>query len=179
MKYDMTTFFKDGFYTGDVDINVQIFDDVKFPSIDYNPEDLKLPDNCKQEIKKVQEQLEEVISETYPKFELTEEPGLWNGVTKENNEFHNDFVAGDKFNSNILVYLDEGNDMNENYIEIAGEDILDKDGIPYGVSKCRIFCRPGQFVWLNQSPQFEHRANNGSGNRRLIHFAYYIPEIKK
>ena len=71
MKYDMTTFFKDGFYTGDVDINVQIFDDVKFPSIDYNPEDLKLPDNCKQEIKKVQEQLEEVISETYPKFELT------------------------------------------------------------------------------------------------------------
>ncbi len=29
MKYDMTTFFKDGFYTGDVDINVQIFDDVK------------------------------------------------------------------------------------------------------------------------------------------------------
>ena len=33
MKYDMTTFFKDGFYTGDVDINVQLFDDVKFPSI--------------------------------------------------------------------------------------------------------------------------------------------------
>lgn len=167
MKYDMTTFFKDGFYTGEVDLNVQLFDDVKFPSIDYDAKDLILPDTCKQEIKKVQEQLEEVISETYPKFELTEEVGLWNGVTKDNNEFHNDFVAGDKFNSNILVYLDEGNDDNENYIEILGVD------------KCRVFCRPGQFVWLNQSPQFEHRANNGRGNRRLLHFAYYIPEIKK
>ena len=167
MKYDMTTFFKDGFYTGEVDLNVQLFDDVKFPSIDYDAKDLILPDICKQEITNVQEQLEEVISETYPKFELTEEVGLWNGVTKDNNEFHNDFVAGDKFNSNILVYLDEGNDDNENYIEIKGED------------KCRIFCNPGQFVWLNQSPQFEHRANNGRGNRRLLHFAYYIPEIKK
>lgn len=169
MKYDMTTFFKDGFYTGEVDLNVQLFDDIKFPSIDYDAKDLILPDTCKQEIKKVQEQLEEVISETYPKFELTEEPGLWNGVTKENNALKsNDTnVAGDKFNSNILVYLDEGNDDNENYIEILGVD------------KCRVFCRPGQFVWLNQSPQFEHRANNGRGNRRLLHFAYYIPEIKK
>ena len=67
----MTTFFKDGFYTGHLDLNVQLFDDVKFPSIDYDAKDLILSDICKQEIKNVQEQLEEVISETYPKFEPT------------------------------------------------------------------------------------------------------------
>ena len=33
------------------------------------------------------------------------------------------------------------------------------------------------FVLLNQQPQFEHRANNGEGIRRVIHFPYYIPSL--
>ena len=68
-------------------------------------------------------------------------------------------------NSNILVYLEEGTMENDNYIEVLGVD------------KCRIYPLRGDFVWLNQQPQFEHRANNGEGIRRVIHFPYYIPSL--
>ena len=163
-EVDMTTFFADGFAQGQLQFDTYAFDDLEFPQIDYDVQ-VKLSEYQKQQLDKIKTQLELVLKKTFPEFKLTEEPGFWQGVTKENNEFHNDFTFGDKFNSNILVYLEEGTMENDNYIEVLGVD------------KCRIYPLRGDFVWLNQQPQFEHRANNGEGIRRVIHFPYYIPSL--
>ena len=165
----MMSYFINGYYKGKVEFDYKAFDSIDFPEIDYDSNDVKLNEYQQRTLSHIQGQLENKIVETFENYELTEQPGLWKGVTKANNEFHNDFVYGDKFNSNILVYLDKGTEENDNYIEVK-----ESTSKPH-----RIYPDVGDFVWLNQSTGFYHRANNGEGIRRVIHFAYYIPEIKK
>ena len=156
-------------YKGKVDFDYKAFDNINFPEIDYETNDLNLSEYQQRTLGHIQGQLENKIVQTFDNYELTERPGLWQNVTKENNEFHNDYVYGDKFNSNILVYLDKGTEENDNYIEVK-----ETNSAPH-----RIYPEVGEYMWLNQAPGFFHRANNGKGIRRVIHFAYYIPEIKK
>jgi len=83
----------------------------------------------------------------------------WSGVDGPSSEWHNDAKEG--FNSNILVYLDDS--MGLNTIEVRTKD-----------EDYKIYPKVGTFVWINQAPQFQHRATHVAGERRVLSYELWI-----
>lgn len=104
----------------------------------------------------------EKIFKNYKRLEC----GLWEGVDEGSSKWHNDWIDGDGFNSNILIYLDDNTTENGNSVEIRG---LDFHHVLYPKS--------GQLLWLNQKPIFEHKATHTSGQRRLLSFEFLIEDL--
>jgi hypothetical protein len=92
--------------------------------------------------------------------------GAWSGVDEGSARWHNDWIDGDPFNTNILVYLDP---PLENYIAVR--NILDPD------SETKIYPEVGQFVWINQQKHIQHKAQHTAGPRRLLCFEFFVPNL--
>lgn len=96
------------------------------------------------------------------------ECGLWHGVDTGSAVWHNDYKGEDGFNSNILIYMEDGED-NGNSISVTD-----------GYNETTIFPRRNDFVWLNQSkPHFKHKATHTRGIRRLLSFDFMIHDLKQ
>jgi hypothetical protein len=122
----------------------------------------------KQRLKQYQKKLSEIyISEFFDNFEYRD-CGMWKGVDEGSSKWHNDYLDGDNFNSNILVYLDDNNEKNGNSIEVRGPGFSHK-----------IYPQKNQLIWLNQKRIFQHKATHSGGERRLLSFEYFIPDITK
>jgi len=91
--------------------------------------------------------------------------GMWCGVDTGSAEWHNDFIDGDPFTSNLLIYLEDGEPYG-NFIEVknAFEEYV-------------VVPKPNEYVWLNQNKKFMHRATHKSGPRRLLSFEFFIPDL--
>lgn len=100
--------------------------------------------------------------DTYTRLEST----MWEGVDPLSATWHNDYIKGKTFNSNILVYLDDGTVENGNFIEVRNQ-----------TEEFRIYPKAGDFVWLNQRHTFEHKATHTSGRRRLLCYELMIPGL--
>lgn len=105
--------------------------------------------------------IDNYVSQIFSNFEL-KNMSAWKNVDGGSSVWHND--QKEKLNSNILVYLDDS--YNKNTIEIK---------TPSKVHK--IYPQKGNFVWLNQSLNFQHKATHLEGERRLISFEFDIPEL--
>lgn len=105
------------------------------------------------------------IKQMFDRYQLLE-MSMWQGVDDLSRTWHNDYIKGKTFNSNILVYLDEGNEINGNFIEVKNQ-----------IEEFKIYHKAGDFVWLNQKENFRHKATHNSGQRRLISYELMIPDL--
>ncbi len=105
---------------------------------------------------------EHLILKLFPIFKRLDF-GMWQGVDLESRQWHNDFLYGESFNSNILVYLEE---HSQTALEIKN-----------GVEEIQIPVKAGDFIWINQSSNFQHRARQESGARRILSFEYFLPGL--
>jgi hypothetical protein len=104
---------------------------------------------------------ETYVSKVFSSYKLLNN-GMWDNVDSGSSTWHNDFSDGDALNSNILVYIDD-NRLYNNFIMITN-----------GQEEFKIQPEPNQFVWLNQSSCFQHKAIHNSGPRRLLSFEFFI-----
>lgn len=102
---------------------------------------------------------------------------MWQSVDGPSSDWHNDRYykkidentwEGHRFNSNILIYLDKNSKEIGNSIEFKNQN---EEFIEYPSR--------GDFVWINQSQGFQHRATHKQGSRRVLSFEYYIPALPK
>jgi len=147
-------------------INFSKFKSMNFKNCNEVNEDFWLDKNYLQELKKIQSILSvEYISKIFNKFEM-KECGMWEGVDEGSSKWHNDYLDGDKFNSNILVYLDDNTEKNGNSIEVRGPNFSHI-----------LYPKENQLIWLNQKKIFQHKATHKTGRRRVLSFEYFIPEL--
>lgn len=105
---------------------------------------------------------EKYVSSMFDEYGFGEH-NMWSGVDAPSKEWHNDNC--DEFNSNFLVYLDDG-EMYNNFIEVKSP-----------TEEFKIYPKKNQFVWLNQDKKFLHRATHTEGPRRVLSFEFNIPAI--
>lgn len=148
-------------------IDFSFFEDKDFKDCTLKEQQF-LEENILVELKKYQEILSDrYVKSLFSDFEY-KDCGMWKGVDKGSSKWHNDFLDGDNFNSNILVYLDDNTEENGNFIEVRGPGFSHK-----------LYPKKNQLIWLNQKRIFEHKATYNSGQRRLLSFEYFIPQLTK
>lgn len=104
------------------------------------------------------------ISQIFDQYTLVEK-NMWSGVDLLSATWHNDqFYDNPRFNSNVLLYLDDSMQQNNIAIHNGQEEFV-------------IYPRVGDIVWLNQQHRFKHKATHRTGNRRLMSFEYMIPAL--
>jgi hypothetical protein len=154
-------FLTDGYIYGNVPIVKNInFDQYNFDDCNYD--DCALDNKLTPILLKVNQYLiDNYVNFLFLKYEVLN-MNAWCGVDDLSANWHNDLAEG--FNSNILVYLDCS--LNKNSIEISN-----------GFSEIKIYPNKGDFVWLNQSKKFLHRATHIEGNRRVLSFEFNIKDL--
>lgn len=161
---DLNNFFLEGFVKDKIDYDISQFDD--WPFLEDKSRDWAGTADQQVELAKLASHVShEIVGMVFDDRRLLRS-GLWQGVDAESQVWHNDWRDGDEFNSNFLIYLDDNDISRGNYIGVRGQDFE--------------YClepRRGEFVWLNQSEMFEHRASNQQGLRRIIVFEFYIPGL--
>ena len=167
---DLDSFFINGFYLGHIQsiecLNVDLYNFADCNNVyndtatdPYRPE---LDTNLKAILQETNTFLiENYISKVFSNYEFIEYYA-WEGVDPGSSVWHNDKIEG--FNSNILVYLDDS--LNSNTIEIKNN-----------IEEFKIYHKKGDFVWLNQSTRFLHRATHKQGRRRVLSFQYKIQDL--
>jgi len=161
------TFFIDGYWHGTLPNNLDIDRFETFKFIDCTqPEDLWLDPAAKRELDFIHKWLADTyISTIFNEYEL-KDTAMWSGVDHGSREWHNDFEDSNKFNSNILIYMDDNTKWNGNNIQVRTSDY-----------HYYLYPKRGDFIWLNQKKCFEHRAAHKSGQRRVLSFEYLIPAL--
>jgi hypothetical protein len=154
-------FFINGFVSGTIAMDAAfIFNGFEFPSCDNDDPTPVI----NQSAKKLLDIIHNYIAQTYVSKLFTHfsigENSMWSGVDGMSADWHNDGREG--FNSNFLIYLDNG--------EAYGNKIEVKNSAEEFV----IFPKKNQFVWLNQSSGFLHKATHVSGPRRVLSFEFNI-----
>ena len=102
----------------------------------------------------------DIIKPLFPNYNL-KECAMWDGVDKPSTIWHNDNVNNNGY-TNLLIYLDDCY-KNNNSIEIKNK---------YREHKIKPL--PGEYVWLNQSKEFQHRATHTIGKRRVLSFEFEV-----
>lgn len=105
------------------------------------------------------------IQPLFDEFQLLES-SMWQGVDHLSATWHNDYIKGKTFNSNILVYIDDNTPENGNFIEVRNQ-----------IESFLLYPKSGDFVWLNQKDIFQHKATRTSGIRRLMCYELMIPAL--
>ena len=164
---NLTSYFTDGYFMDNLftctpSVNLTIFDAFNFTD-SLNEEDLNIDPFAKELLNDMHQYFaKKWIELIFVDYELKVN-GMWSGVDEGSMKWHNDFEDGDPFNSNILVYLNDTDDK-ENNIQVRtnkGPGTI-------------LHPQRGDFVWLNQSSCFEHKASHNSGTRRLLSFEFLI-----
>lgn len=163
----MEDFFTKGFVHSKFDIDVvDMFKNDRF--IDCNSKEADEESICKESQEKL-DQIHLHIGETIVKTLFNDftyrRNGMWCGVDSGSSDWHNDFIDGDPFTSNLLIYLEDGEPYG-NCIEVKNK-----------FEEHKIIPKPNEYVWLNQNRKFMHKATHISGPRRLLSFEFYIPAL--
>ncbi len=153
---NLDSFFINGFYKGHIDFIEDInFNNYKF--IDCNEEFRLLDKQLEPILLRVKEHLiKNHVSVIFDKYNIIDQYA-WSGVDGYSKEWHNDLKEG--FDSNVIVYLDDS--LGENTIEFKNQ-----------TEQFKIYPKKGDFVWINQSKQFQHKATHITGNRRVMGFDF-------
>lgn len=161
------TFFIDGYWHGTLPDNLDIERFEKFKFIDCTqPENLWTTKEAEFDLAIIHKWLaDNYISKLFDDFEM-KDCAMWSGVDYGSREWHNDFEDANKFNSNILIYMDDNTKHNGNNIQVKTGDY-----------HFTLYPKRRDFVWLNQKKCFEHRASHKSGQRRVLSFEYLIPAL--
>lgn len=91
--------------------------------------------------------------------------GMWEGVDSNSTTWHND-QKDKKMNSNFLIYLDD-TEEHDNSIEFKNNNI-----------EYKVLPKENDFVWINQSKKFLHRATHNQGRRRVLSFEFLIDGLE-
>ena len=164
---DEQTFFIDGYWHGTLPSNLDIDRFDKFNFVDCTqPENLWTAPEAEFDLAIIQKWLaDNYVSKLFDDFEM-KDCAMWSGVDHGSREWHNDFEDSNKFNSNILIYLDDNTKHNGNNIQVKTHDY-----------HFTLYPKRRDFVWLNQKKCFEHRAAHKTGERRVLSFEYLIPAL--
>ena len=168
---DSYSFFANGYLHGHIpEVNGYDFSQFTFVDCFKHAKVLDLKPVIDERARSVLKEIYKLIEERYIKrmFDLYEllEMSMWEGVDELSRAWHNDYIKGKTFNSNILVYLDEGNEENGNFIEVKNQE-----------EEFKVYHKVGDFVWLNQKDIFMHKATHTTGKRRLISYELMIPGL--
>lgn len=161
------TFFVDGYWLGTLpdDLDIEMFESFDFKDCNQS-EEIWLDPKAKIDLDRMHQWFaDNYVSKVFDDFEI-KDCCMWSGVDEGSKVWHNDFEYNNKFNSNILVYMDDNTEANGNNIQIASNDYIN---ILYPARR--------DFVWLNQKKCFQHRATHKSGVRRVLSFEYLIPAL--
>ena len=138
-----------------------LFKNFEFP--DYNNVDVELEEQATQLLTILHNHIaNKYVSVLFDNY-VVGRRCMWTGIDNLSSDWHND--NNDEFNSNLLVYLDDGEQYG-NSIEIKTP-----------TEEFKIYPKKNQFVWLNQDKKFLHRATHISGPRRLLSFEFKIPDL--
>lgn len=168
---DSYSFFSNGYLHGHIpEVNSYDFSQFEFVDCFKHAKVLDLKPVIDERAHNVLTEIYQLIEDRYirhmfDRYELLE-MSMWEGVDELSRTWHNDYIKGKTFNSNILVYLDEGNEENGNFIEVKNQE-----------EEFKIYHKAGDFVWLNQKHIFRHKATHTSGQRRLISYELMIPDL--
>ena len=164
---DEQTFFIDGYWHGTLPSNLDIDRFDKFNFVDCTqPENLWTATEAEFDLAIIHKWLaDNYVSKLFDDFEM-KDCAMWSGVDHGSREWHNDFEDSNKFNSNILIYLDDNTKHNGNNIQVKTHDY-----------HFTLYPKRRDFVWLNQKKCFEHRAAHKTGERRVLSFEYLIPAL--
>lgn len=162
----LTDFFVKGYYSEILSNDIAAeFDNYKFVNCQEHST-MHITDVVQKKLDDLHVYLAETyVSKIFPSYKLLKN-GMWNNVDSGSSTWHNDFSDGDALNSNILVYIDD-NRLYNNCIMIKNQK-----------EEFKIQPKPNQFVWLNQSQGFQHKAIHNSGSRRLLSFEFFIDGLK-
>ncbi len=164
---DEQTFFIDGYWHGTLPSNLDIDRFDKFNFVDCTqPENLWTAPEAEFDLAIIHKWLaDNYVSKLFDDFEM-KDCAMWSGVDHGSREWHNDFEDSNKFNTNILIYLDDNTKHNGNNIQVKTHDY-----------HFTLYPKRRDFVWLNQKKCFEHRAAHKTGERRVLSFEYLIPAL--
>jgi hypothetical protein len=157
-------FFTNGFVTGQIEMDAAfLFKKFEFPSCDNDDPTPDINPSAKNLLDILHKHIaQKYVSALFADFSIGEN-AMWSGVDSMSTDWHNDGREG--FNSNFLVYLDDG-EAYGNKIEVKAV-----------TEQFTIFPKKNQFVWLNQSGGFLHKATHVSGPRRVLSFEFDIPAL--
>jgi hypothetical protein len=152
----LDSFFVNGFYHGHIDF-IEDIDFNKYTFIDCNEEARLLDKQLEPVILQVKQHLiSNFVSKIFDKYTVVDEYA-WSGVDSYSKNWHNDLAEG--FDSNILVYLDDSHEVNTIEVKSPSEQF-------------KIYPKKGDFVWINQSEHFLHKATHINGTRRVLSFEF-------
>lgn len=162
---NLDSFFINGFYYGNIDRICQIDFD-KYNFLHCNKVEGVVRPDLESELKTIIEETKVFLVENYISKVFTNYQFLdyyaWEGVDPGSSVWHNDKREG--FNSNILVYLDDS--LGCNTIEVKSDN-----------EEFKMYPKKGDFIWLNQSTRFLHRATHIQGRRRVFSFEFNIDDL--
>lgn len=169
-------FFTKGYVKGfyDNEESLKFFDQFEFQ--DARLIDRRPPAHCKDQLIEIANYFKDIhIGKVFVNVKLNI-VSMWQSVDDLSSEWHNDRFykktgdntwEGHRFNSNILLYLDENDEKIGNSIEITN-----------GIEEFIEYPTRGEFVWINQSREcIKHKATHKQGTRRLLSFEYLISDL--
>lgn len=162
---NLDSFFVNGFYLGNIEHIQKInFDQYNF--LHCNKVEGNIRPELDNELKSIINEtrvflVDNYISKVFKNYEVLE-CYAWEGVDPGSSRWHNDKREG--FNSNIILYLDDS--FGCNTIEVKNNS-----------QEFKVFPKKGDFVWLNQSTKFLHKATHIYGRRRVFSFEFNIHDI--
>lgn len=162
---NLDSFFTNGCYLGHID-SIEELDVDLYSFVDCNKVDDDIRPELDINLKDILEEtkiflIEHYISKVFSKYEFLDYYA-WEGVDPGSSVWHNDKREG--FNSNILVYLDDS--FNSNTIEVKND-----------IEEFKVYPKKGDFIWINQSTKFLHRATHIKGRRRVLSFEFNIHDL--
>jgi len=172
-KQELTDFFVKGYYSDQFCMDVvSLFEGHEFPTCvsEDKERDLKEEMVYAPESQELLDKITEVVAEKYIKqvsneFEFITN-GMWSGVDYKSSLWHSDYEEVKRpLNTNFLIYLDDG-DPYGNTIDFSN-----------GFEEFSISHKPNQFVWVNQTHAFKHKATHKGGERRMLTFEFFIPGL--
>ena len=167
MKLD--DFFINGYITGGIDESINLEEFYEYQFINCENEDVSWNNpEAENKIRSLQKHFADLyVSKIFDKFEH-KDVCMWAGVDAGSADWHNDFEYAGKFNSNVLIYMDDLTPENGNKIEVRNVNTLEET---------TLYPKKRDFVWLNKQRCYQHKATHHNGDRRVISFEYLIPSL--
>ena len=164
---NLNSFFLNGYVTGKFFEDISAYQECYFPNCnDPNiGEDIQFVDTTTSaDLDRLHKLVgEKIVSKIFEKYKL-QGKGMWEGVDQGSSVWHNDFIDGKNMNTNILVYIDSTKEQ-DNSIEIKDTTIDTYN---------KLLPEQNDFVWLNQSLNFRHKATHNGGRRRVLSFEFLV-----
>jgi hypothetical protein len=155
-------FFLKGYVHGKFSLDVKHFEDYNYPDAN-NPNADSRPKEARSDLTELHLLIgQEYINKIFGRDYILKESGMWEGVDNGSHVWHNDAKNGKEFNTNFLIYMDE-NEIGLNSIGVRNKN-----------DEHVIFPMKYDFMWLNQSSAFEHKASHNGGRRRVLSFEYKV-----